>query len=195
MWFEKASLTHISQILQALFLKNVFKYFYSISIAILSPIWRNSPFSYSLKVRIFESNVVSVLLLGSSTWQVTKFPVFVNPCLRSIFHIYWPNTFSNVNLLKMANMQLNDVTIKRHKWSWIEHTLRKDVCSVAPQAMQWNPLDGIGRRKSRHCLMWRRTVVRKCKNLNKTWSDLKQLAQSRVRRRVGVVDALCPVRH
>ena len=39
---------------------------------ILSPIWRNSSFPNSLKVRIFKSNVVSVLLYGSSTWKVTN---------------------------------------------------------------------------------------------------------------------------
>ena len=79
---------------------------------ILSPIWRNSSFPNSLKVRIFKSNVVSVLLFGSSTRKVaksitTKLQVF-NRCLRSIFHIYWPNTISNMNLLKMADMQQID---------------------------------------------------------------------------------------
>ena len=111
---------------------------------ILSPVWRNNSFSNSLKVRIFKNNAVSVLLYGWSTWEVTKsittkLEVFVNRCLRSIFHIYWPNTISNVNLLKMADMQLIDVTIKMHKWGWILHTLRKDESSVARQAMQWNP--------------------------------------------------------
>ena len=67
----------------------------------------NSSLPNSRKVRIFKSNAVSVLLYGSSTWKVTKpiiteFQVFVNRCLRSIFHIYWSNTISNVNLLKMA---------------------------------------------------------------------------------------------
>ena len=37
-------------------------------------------------------------------------------------------------------------------------------------------------------------MEREYKNLNKTWPDLKQLARSRVRWRVGVVDALCPGR-
>ena len=32
---------------------------------------------------------------------------------------------------------------------------------------------------------------RECNNLNKTWCNRKQLAQSEVRRRVGAVDALC----
>ena len=35
-----------------------------------------------------------------------------------------------MNLLKMANMQQIDVIIKRHKWGWIGHTLRKDESSV-----------------------------------------------------------------
>ena len=52
-----------------------------------------------------------------------------------------------------------------------------------------------------YCLLYyiketrRRTVERECKNLNKPWPDLKQLAQLRVRWRVGVIDALCPGRH
>ena len=44
----------------------------------------------------------------------------------------------------MADMQLIDVTIKRHKWGWTGHTLGKDESSVAQQAMQWNRLDGFG---------------------------------------------------
>ena len=37
-------------------------------------------------------------------------------------------------------------------------------------------------------------MERECKNLNKTWPDLKQLALSTVRWRVGVVDVLRPGR-
>ena len=111
------------------------------SFGIVSPIWRNSSFPNSLKVRIFKSNVT------------TKLQVLVNRCLRRNFHIYWPNTISNTNLCKMADMQQIDVIIRRHKW---------------------NPLDGIGRKKGRPCETWRRTVERECKNLNKIWPDQSQ---------------------
>ena len=50
-------------------------------------------------------------------------------------------------------MQQIDVIIKRHKWGWIG---RKDESSVARQAMQCNPQDGIGRKKGRTCVTWRR---------------------------------------
>ena len=96
-----------------------------------------------------------------------------------------------MNLLEMADMQQIDVIIKSHKWGWIGHTLRKEESSVARQAMQWNPL---GDMKEKRGDLVRRTMERECKNLNKTWPDLKQLAQSRVRCRVGIVDALCPDR-
>ena len=92
-----------------------------------------------------------------------------------------------MNLLKKADMQQIDVLIQGI--NGIGRTLQNES-SVARQAMQWNPLDGIGRKKGRPCGIWRRTVERGCKNLNKTWPDFKQLAQSRVRWRVGVVDAL-----
>ena len=39
---------------------------------ILSPIWRNSSFPNRLKVRIFNRNLVSVLLYGSSTWKASS---------------------------------------------------------------------------------------------------------------------------
>ena len=60
-----------------------------------------------------------------------------------------------MNLLKMLDMQQIDLNIKRHKWGWIGHTLRKGESSVARQAMQWNPLDDIGRKKGRPCETWR----------------------------------------
>ena len=54
--------------------------------------------------------------------------------------------------------------------------MRKDASSLARQAMQWNPLDGIGRRwadpATRGDKLWR-----ECQNLNKAWPDLKQLVQ------------------
>ena len=99
-----------------------------------------------------------VQAVGKSPNQSPPNFMYVNRCLRSIIHIYWPNYISNMNLLKMAKMQQIDIIIKKHKLGWIVHTLRKDESSVARQAMQWNPLHSIGRRKERSCETWRRTV-------------------------------------
>ena len=97
---------------------------------ILSPVWRNANLSTGLKLRLFKSNVVSVLLYGCCTWKVTsivtsRLQIFVNRCLRKILRIYWPNNISNTELLQRANMEPVDVRMRRQKWGWIGHTLRK----------------------------------------------------------------------
>jgi hypothetical protein len=56
----------------------------------LNKIWRSSTIRRKTKIRIFNSNVKSVLLYGSETWRVTKASMkklksFTNRCLRS-----WP---------------------------------------------------------------------------------------------------------
>ena len=59
----------------------------------LSKIWKDSHIGRKTKLKIFRSNVVSVLLYGSETWKVTKgddkrLDVFLHSCLRRIFKIY-----------------------------------------------------------------------------------------------------------
>ena len=58
----------------------------------LYPVWRNNNISITTKLRIFHSNVKSVLLYGSETWKVakttaSKLQVFVNRCLQRILNI------------------------------------------------------------------------------------------------------------
>lgn len=63
---------------------------------ILKNIWASREIATPTKVRIFNSNVKSVLLYGSETWRMTKktlqkIQTFINICLRCIFKIRWPD--------------------------------------------------------------------------------------------------------
>ena len=54
--------------------------------ALLRPVWHTTSLSLKTKLKIFSSNVKSVLLYGSETWRLTaalinKIQVFVNKCL------------------------------------------------------------------------------------------------------------------
>ena len=163
----------------------------------LSSIWRNNSLPISLKVKLFHTNVLSVLLYGCSTWRVvksltSKLQVFVNRCLRTIFRIFWPNRISNYELLSKAKMVPIDVTIRNQKWRWIGHTLRKDTSSICRQALDWNPPGGSGRAVGGPRKTWRRTVEKESESIGKSWQTIKPLANNRVRWRTGVVSALCP---
>lgn len=159
----------------------------------LRQIWNSKALSINTKTRIFNTNVKSVLLYGSETWKVTKtinnkLQSFVNKCLRHILNIRWPDTISNTSLWEKTKQDPIHIEIKRRKWGWIGHTLRKSPENITRQALDWNPQ---GKRKvGRPRQTWRRSVESEAKEAGFTWAQLKKVAQNRVHWRGGVA-ALC----
>uniref|UniRef100_A0A8D9ACT3 Craniofacial development protein 2 n=2 Tax=Cacopsylla melanoneura TaxID=428564 RepID=A0A8D9ACT3_9HEMI len=161
----------------------------------LRPIWRSHQLRRHTKIRIFESNVKSVLLYGCQTWKVSKevtgkLQTFINSRLRYILNIHWPDKISNQDLWKRCNQSPVDVTIKQRKYGWIGHVLRRQN-NIAKEALVWNPQ---GKRKQgRPRITWKRTVEQEIAEEGKSWGEIKALAQNRVRWR-SFVEALRPPR-
>jgi len=71
--------------------------------SVLRPIWTSKFISLWTKIRIFDSNLKSVLLYGSETWRLTKkiiseLQTFSNRRLRYILGVWWPRKISNEEL-------------------------------------------------------------------------------------------------
>ena len=162
----------------------------------LKPIWNSTTLSKKSKLRIFNSNIKSVLLYGSETWRVTdklskKLQTFVNKCLRQILKIRWPEIISNKDLWQQTNQEPISKQIARRKWKWISHTLRKPQDNITRQALQWNPQGK--RRVGRPLTTWRRSCQEEMKSCGLTWGQVTRTAQHRVRWRT-VAEALCSTR-
>jgi hypothetical protein len=76
----------------------------------LRNIWSSRVISRHTKIRLFDSNVKSVLLYGAETWRFTKVTVhkiqtFVNKCLRRIVFIRWPDTIRNIDLWQLTDQR------------------------------------------------------------------------------------------
>nr|KAG5693360.1 hypothetical protein BaRGS_017653 [Batillaria attramentaria] len=159
----------------------------------LRPIWRSTALSLRNKIRIFNSNVKSVLLYGSETWRTTKtsshkLQTFINRCLRNILNIRYPLVITNKDLWERTRQVPIEQEIKKRKWGWIGHTLRKSTSNVTRQSLDWNPQ---GKRKvGRPKQTWRRSTDAEAKAAGTTWAELKRASQNRVRWR-SVVAALC----
>ncbi|VDP36686.1 unnamed protein product [Schistosoma margrebowiei] len=74
----------------------------------LKNIWNSKHLSTNTKVRIFNTNVKTVLLYGAETWRTTKamiqkIQVFINSYLRKILRIRWPDAISNNQLWERTN--------------------------------------------------------------------------------------------
>jgi hypothetical protein len=133
--------------------------------------------------------VKSVLLYGYETWFVTKeiqrkIQTFVNRCLRYILRIWWPNIISNKNLWKVTGKYDINVEIRKRKFRWIGHTLRKEDGKIPKAALLWNPQGNRKRARPRNS--WRRSVI---KEAGRSWNELRFLAADRQKFRL--IDNLC----
>ncbi|VDP45887.1 unnamed protein product [Schistosoma margrebowiei] len=134
-------------------------------------------------VRIFNTNVKTVLLYGAETWRTTKaiiqkIQVFINSCLRKILQIHWPDTISNNVPWERTNQIPAEEGIRMNRWKWIRHTLRKAPNCVTRQALTWNPEGQKKRGRPKNTL--RREMEIDMKKMNKNWMELEKEAQDRV---------------
>ena len=145
-------------------------------------VWRSTQYTNGTKLRLYQSCVVSTLLCGSECWRITvtelgKLRSFHTTCLRKILRIFWPQKITNEALLRRCGQEDMETTIKRRRWRWIGHVLRKEQGDIVRTALHWTP-DGK-RRRGRPRTTWRRTVEGEMKDMRMTWGSLTKLAQDR----------------
>ena len=148
----------------------------------LKNIWTSRELSLSTKVRQFNSNLKSVLLYGAETWRTTKATIdkvqsFMNSCLRRILRIRWPDTISNVQLWQKTGQLAADEEIRKRRWGWIGHTLRRPPTNITRQALRWNPQGK--RKRGRPRSTWRRDLEAETTKMGYTWSQVEKMAQDR----------------
>ena len=134
-----------------------------------------------------------VLLYGSETWRLTKkiitqLQAFTNRRLPYILSLaaWWPRTISNEKLWQRAKQERIEVTIRRRKWRWIGHTLRKPATNITHLSLEWNP-EGVRRRGRPKTI---RTIQQEYEELGMSWDEVKRTAKNRLRWKAEV-EALC----
>ena len=67
--------------------------------------------------------------------------------------------------------------IKRRKWRWLGHTLRKPADNITRRGLRWTPQGK--RKRGRPKTTWRRSTEAEVKVAGLTWGQLEQKAQDR----------------
>jgi hypothetical protein len=67
-----------------------------------------------------------------------------------------------------------NLEIRKRKFGWIGHTLRKEYGAIPKVALQWNPQGSRKRGRPKNC--WRRSVI---KEAGRSWNELRFLAAHR----------------
>ena len=116
----------------------------------LRTIWRSTTLSRKTKLKLYNSNVKSVLLYGSECWRIiqsdfNKLAAFHNTCLRKICKIFWPNKITNKDLYQLTSQRDIREEIKIRKWKWIGHVFRREKNNISKVSMRWTPAGKRGR--------------------------------------------------
>ena len=126
-------------------------------------LWNSGQYRRKTKMKIFQSNVISVLLYSCETWKMTEadeqcLDTFVHKCMRRILKIFWPTRMSNEEVRRIAGIEKVSTQIRKRRWKYIGHVLRKSPDDHQRIALRWTP-DGR-RKRGRPKETWRRTVER-----------------------------------
>jgi len=92
---------------------------------------------------------------------------------------------SNKDLWKVTGQEDINLVIRKRKFRWIGHTLRKEDGEILKAALLWNPQGNRKRERPRNS--WRRSVI---KEAGRSWNELRFLAPDRQKWK-GLIDSLC----
>ena len=109
--------------------------------------------------------------------DLSKLASFHTANLRKILRIFWPQKISNDQLLRQTKQEDIRTLVNRRRWRWIGHVMRKAGNNIARIAMHWTP-EGK-RSRGRPKTTWRRTVEKRLRGLNYSWSTIEKLAKDR----------------
>jgi hypothetical protein len=83
------------------------------------------------------------------------------------------------------------IQIKRRKWNWIGHTLRKEAGATEKNELEWNPQGYTKRGRTKRT--WPRTREDEIRNTGRSWNEVKGIAGDRKAWKL-FMDALCSTR-
>ena len=91
------------------------------------------------KIKLFKILARPVLLYGCEAWKlivakVKKLDRFQFTCLKRILRIWWPQPIRNDAISQVTGAKKISDEIRRRRWNWIGHVLRRernDDCMVA----------------------------------------------------------------
>ena len=86
-------------------------------------------------------------------------------------NIKWTDRITNEELWRITKQKPKEIQIKRRKWNWTGHTLRKEAGAIEKTALDWNP-QGY-RRRGRPKKTWRRTIEDEIRNTGRSQNEVK----------------------
>ena len=152
----------------------------------LEHVWRAKHINLQLKLNIYKTAILSVLLYGGETWAMTKqmeleLDGFGTNCLRIILGIKRIDRVRNELIYEQTHMRPLTRILRERQLRYLGHVLRRDDCETAKQFALYDP--GHGHRKQgRPRQSYTGYVASLISNEPKMWTreHITELAQNRI---------------
>ena len=123
-----------------------------------SSVWsKGRKISLQRLLRVYDAQVVSVLLYNCSSWAVPqhiieKLDITHRKHLRSILKIKWTDKISNVKLYALTNTTPLSTRVAQSRWKLFGHILRSEENTPASTALLFavNSQNNLSGRRGRH---------------------------------------------
>ena len=150
----------------------------------LTNIWKSKRLHLQVKIRLYESLVLSTLQYGAETWPMTvvnskKLEAAHHKWLRRILGITWKQKVTNEEVRKRTGMGNLLNILRRNRLRWLGHVHRMSSNRLPKQVLQWSPREGK-KRKGRPRKNWKTTITDDLKSLEMSWEEAELVGQDRV---------------
>ena len=116
----------------------------------LKPIRKSNKYSMRLKLRLFKSNVLSILLYASECWKINTqlekmILAFENMSLRRMLNTSWQQKITNAEIRRKTSQPPVIDLLKRRWWTYLGQVLRMEESRLPRTTCEWKP-DGWRKR-------------------------------------------------
>ena len=105
-------------------------------------IWKSKNISLPVKVKLYESLVISTLLYGAELWplpvtQMKKLEAAHHKFQRRLLGITRKDKVRNEEIRRKTGLRKSELIIKERILRWLGHVLRMDDSRIPRQTTQW----------------------------------------------------------
>ena len=129
----------------------------------LNNIWKSKTLNTKIKIRLYESLVMSTLLYAAETWPMTvadmkKLEAAHHRWQRKILGVSWKDMVRNEEIRQRTGLERLEDILSKRRLRWFGHVQRMDDGRITKQALNWSPKDGRQKR-GRPRKNWRKTLM------------------------------------
>ena len=160
----------------------------------LSSLWTSSRLSLALKMRLYNSLIISIITYSSASWTLTKaqkkrLDAFNTKALRRIVGVRWHDFVTNASILIRTGQPSLMTTIRKLRLSAFGHICRLQPGTQAIDILAYTPPSTWHRPRGRPPLRWADQIVN---DTQLSLSDAVTATQDRTCWRSLVRDATRP---